>query len=86
MANEKTYKFHFVDTDRAKQVNVMQQVLFQQGIDVYGVDTWYMPLETYTKVELDNIFQEVNNKDYNNLYGMRMYPEDALTMAGQGDL
>ena len=80
--NEKNYKFDFT---KSKYTNALYQGIMQEYIDMYGVDIYYMPKKEYEPEDIDQVFNEVNNKEFDRVYRMRMLLEEAI-IGGGGDL
>jgi hypothetical protein len=80
--NEKNYKFNFT---KSTYTNALYQGIIQEYIDMYGIDTYYMPKKEYEPEDIDQVFNEVNNKEYDRVYRMRMLLEESI-MGGGGDI
>jgi hypothetical protein len=79
MANEKEYIFNF----QQKTHSNLYQHLVEQYIEMYGIDGYYIPLELVTADNIDTVFQEVKQRNYSRIFGMRFIPDDMLVMGGQ---
>jgi len=82
MGNEKEY---FTDFTRKRTTDVYQSV-YSDAINLFGLPIYYLPMDTYAESDVDGIWGEVINRDYSNVYGMRMISEDQANMAGGGDM
>jgi Virus neck protein len=77
--------FNFHTKPNQDKVNFLYSKIYTQGIQMYGENIYFLPF-TINKDMVDKVFVEQQNKDYNEIYKIRMYPEDVTRMEGNGDL
>ena len=80
--HEREYGFNFED----KSENDLMQSVYQDAQTIFGINVYYIPLSDYEDGEFDSVWGEIQQKNYNRVYGMRMIAEDQQLMAGSSDL
>lgn len=83
MANEKEYLHDYLTNSLADDTHRHYLELFTEAVDQYGAEVFYVPMEDNDSDNIDGVFQEIKNKRYTKMYGMRMALADptALTQA-----
>ncbi len=83
MANEKKNHFNF---QHRKETNDLYQSVYTGAVDQYGMDVYFMPLDTGTGSDTAHgIWNEIQRKNYDSMYRLRMLSEDQSVLSGPGD-
>lgn len=81
--HEKAYPHDYLTNDLSDDTHRHYSELITESIDQFGAEVFFVPMEPADSDNIDGIFQEIKNKKYTKMYGMRMALGDptALTQA-----
>jgi hypothetical protein len=78
-------EFGFNTKNGQDKINLLYQRAYSRAIDMHGVRSYYLPL-TINKDYIDKVFSEMQNKNYESIYELKMLPEEQMSYGSHNEL